>query len=115
MSKWTSKKLYTRLGSFTVLTILLSVVFGSIYYAMHSAKIDDFGIGEEDDKDLFNFWYFSWITQTTVGYGDYSPKSNWGKLLVCLQIFLFWVWVLVFAALVDEKNMMCILNPWDKC
>ncbi len=127
MVKWTSGKFYRRLFWFSLLVIVQSIIFGGIYYGLYEAGIDDFGHtpdpryistnedGSSTDFNKFDFWYFSWITQTTVGYGDNSPRSTWGKIIVCAQIFIFWVTALSFAVLADEASMMCILNPWIKC
>ena len=126
MVKWTSELFYYRLFVFSLLTILFSVIFGSIYYGLYYNKVDDFGYKNDDGSSdwsaldsgvikPFDFWYFSWITQTTVGYGDISPKSNEGRVLACVQIFLFWIVALTFAVLADEKDMSCILVPWKKC
>ena len=30
--------------------------------------------------------YFTLVTLTTVGYGDYHPSTDWGKLFTCIYI-----------------------------
>ena len=44
---------------------------------------------------LFTPLYFSFVTITTLGYGDHSPQTGIGKVLVCLEVttglFLFLV------------------------
>jgi hypothetical protein len=108
MANWKRGLFYERLLWFILFTITLSAVFGGIYYGLYVDGIDDFKI--EDTDDIFNFWYFSWITQTTVGFGDMSPSSKTGKILVCAQVFLFWIGALSFAVLADENNMSDILT-----
>jgi hypothetical protein len=44
----------------------------------------------------FDAIYFSLITSSTVGYGDYYPVSFSGKLLVCSQIIIFFIVVVMF-------------------
>lgn len=44
----------------------------------------------------FDAIYFSLITSSTVGYGDYYPVSFSGKLLVCSQILIFFIVVVMF-------------------
>jgi len=39
--------------------------------------------------------YFSMTTATTVGYGDYSPTTIWGKVFVILFLFIFMSYKLV--------------------
>lgn len=119
MTKWSSKLFYSRLLWFILFTLTISVVFGGIYYSLFLNKIDSFGYDwndiENEKLKTFDFWYFSWVTQTTVGYGDISPKSTFGKFLACSQIFIFWVTALTFAVLADEKDIRCILIPGKKC
>jgi voltage-gated potassium channel Kch len=41
---------------------------------------------------LFEAIYFALITLTTVGYGDFSPVSNLGKIAVCVALLVgFWL------------------------
>ena len=60
-----------------VMLILITLVFGFIY-----SKLDNkhFGFKEKIDP-----YYFSFTTMTTVGYGDYSPKTTKSKLIVMAQ------------------------------
>ncbi|SHG92133.1 potassium channel family protein [Tepidibacter thalassicus] len=39
-------------------------------------------------KDYFQAWYFSIVTFTTVGYGDFIPINFWGKILSSIEMFL---------------------------
>lgn len=39
--------------------------------------------------------YFSMTTATTVGYGDYSPTTIWGKVFVIIFLFIFMSYKLV--------------------
>ncbi|KAG7346352.1 TrkA domain containing protein [Nitzschia inconspicua] len=59
---------------------LLSVVSGLIYTAENSVN--------PDISNYFDALYFSLTTLTTVGFGDVSPVTWQGKLIVCASIVL---------------------------
>lgn len=50
------------------------------------------GIKKEEDETftdkLFNRFYFSIVTGTTLGYGDISPKSKTARIIVIIFLFL---------------------------
>ncbi len=81
---------------FTLLVILL--VSGTLFY--HSVE----GWG------YLNSLYFSVITLTTVGYGDFAPHTDLGKiftmiyLLIGIGVLLGFVNVVTHHALQDSKN-----------
>jgi hypothetical protein len=65
---------------------------------------------ETDFPDVWSFWdffYFSTITQTTVGYGDILPNSTLIRMIVCLQI------VLGYGLLVVILNL-ALTHAWDQ-
>lgn len=64
-----------------IMLILLTLMFGFIYSILDNKH---FGFKETIDP-----YYFSLTTMTTVGYGDYSPKTTKSKLIVMIhQLFL---------------------------
>ena len=62
--------------------IVISLLFGIIYSSLEP--------GHFDFKSMLDPFYFSFTTMSTVGYGDYIPKTNLAKVLVmCQQSLLF--------------------------
>lgn len=62
--------------------IVISLLFGIIYSSLEP--------GHFDFKSVLDPFYFSFTTMSTVGYGDYIPKTNLAKVLVmCQQSLLF--------------------------
>jgi Ion channel len=47
--------------------------------------------------------YFSLITSNSIGYGDYFPVSNFGKILVSLQAMFFLTFVVLFLNFFSNK------------
>lgn len=82
---------------------ITALVFGIVYTILllthaNSFKIDKSKSHTYSNYDyLFNGLYFSFITQTTIGFGDVVPKSYLAKIIVLLQclsvfgIFYFFV------------------------
>jgi voltage-gated potassium channel len=62
--------------------IALSIIFvsaGMIFYAEHN-------IPESHIKTFYDAVYFSIVTLTTVGYGDITPVSGYGRFITILII-----------------------------
>lgn len=71
-----------------------------------------------DFESLENSIWFVWITMTTVGYGDFYPKTIFGRVLTIIisiwGIFIVSMMVVVlsnFLALdMSEKRALLVLN-----
>jgi len=87
----------------TVLTALFIIFFFASFYALADA-VEGKGMGEDGSKSEMAFTeyiYFSVVTFTTLGYGDYSPRRVWyfqiaatmeaflGAFMMALFIFVF--------------------------
>ena len=57
--------------------LLVALVYGILYSMM---RREDFGF-----KGPLDPFYFSFTTMSSVGYGDFSPKTNRAKVLVMTQ------------------------------
>jgi len=67
---------------FRIIYIMLAIVFvssGLIFYAEHE-------INPEKFRTFFDAVYFSVATLTTVGFGDITPLSNYGRAITILII-----------------------------
>lgn len=75
--------------------ILLYVVFSTIYCILKILSDKNTkhwkGIENNGSSEYFNLWYYSLVTQSTVGYGDIYPISIIAKFIAMVHIMLF-VW-----------------------
>lgn len=59
---------------------LITFVFGIMYSLLDRMSSKNFGF-----KSFLDPFYFSFTTMSTVGYGDYSPKTDMAKMLVMVH------------------------------
>ena len=78
--------------------VLLGIAFAGIF-----AAVDDFDHGSffaqmQRPATNVEFLYFSFITMTTVGYGDLSPATDVGRVLVTFEALLGQVFLVTLVA-----------------
>lgn len=88
--------LFSEISKGTAIAIhhLLSVVvFAFLYWILdnyQSGSLSEFQQhfkhSEKKRLGLYDCFYFSLVTQTTIGYGDIVPLTNTAKFLVILQL-----------------------------
>jgi hypothetical protein len=83
----------TRSANRAILLLLLNYVEITFNFSMLYS-----GFRMLNDKAItaIDFFYYSFITSSTIGYGDIVPVTQAGKFLVCCQSFLFLVFVVLF-------------------
>jgi hypothetical protein len=64
--------------------LIITLLYGLIYAAIHRADPTAFGF----ENGVIDPFYFSFTTMSSVGYGDYSPKTNTAKVVVMTQQFV---------------------------
>jgi hypothetical protein len=91
------KKL-TKLAMFITSIIL----FASIYHFgcsedefYSSIKLINNPCGLQPMKNWYDAIYFSTIVQSTLGYGDISPKKNKAKIIVICQVMISFIILLL--------------------
>lgn len=57
----------------------------------------------QEDVGLLDYIYFSFITASTIGYGDYYPTTDHGKALVVFQSVFCAVYVAVMMSIITSK------------
>jgi len=89
-------------------SLFLPVLYGFGMIALFAALYRSIGVTqhfviteEQQKKPWFASFYISAMAQSNA-MGDSTPKTILGRTLFATQVVLGWVWVIVFASLVDS-------------
>ena len=75
--------------------ILLMIAFSILYYKAYSNAKNDAIDVKQKSLSIFDFTWFSTLTQFGITFGDMIPKSISFKLLVLIHVIVFWFIALV--------------------
>ena len=74
----------------TYLSLILSLSLACLLIerpgAIDSTELDHFSIGVSSGNLFIDFFYFSAVTLTTLGYGDVTPISSGARLLISAAV-----------------------------
>jgi hypothetical protein len=88
--------------------VLLGMLYAFLYAAIDALSSGPFFV-QTSHATTPDFLYFSYITQTTVGYGDYTAKGDLGRALAVLEAMLGQLYlVTVIAVLVSRLGTVKI-------
>lgn len=77
-----------RYKRFIIIHLLLLLFFTRLYYLSYKViKDDTFKTDKTETMTFYDFFYFTLITQATIGYGDIVPIHPLTKMINILQIF----------------------------
>jgi len=77
--------------------VLLGIAFAGIYFGINDAEPLGF-FAQPGPKTNVDFLYFSFITQTTVGYGDLTPGTDAGRVIVTFEALIGQVFLVTLVA-----------------
>ena len=85
---------------------LIGVMFTLTNTLLWTFNHDSIGI---DTPEIANFVYYSFITLTTIGYGDIAPQSDFAKLASVFfgiggQLYLTIIMALIIGKFLSKKN-----------
>lgn len=73
----------------------ISLCFAVVYAGLHL-------LGNAP-ASIFDYIYFSVVTSTTIGYGDFHPVNDMGKLIVCIQAVMVVAFIVLFLNFFGSK------------
>lgn len=74
---------------------LIGIFFSLVYFLLFRFDPDAYANVTSPGVDLF---YYSFVTLTTLGYGDIAPASGYAKSLAVLEAFVGQIYLAVFIA-----------------
>ena len=87
------------------LALMLIIFFGSIIFAVEYDPADP-----DHMPDVTTSWWMLLVTMTTVGYGDYSPRTSSGRILISICMLAGLVIIAMPIAIVGNN----FTNAWDR-
>jgi hypothetical protein len=82
--------------------VLLGMMFAFAYAAIDAIGHGNFFV-QTSHATVPNFLYFSFITQTTVGYGDYTAAGNLGRALASLEALIGQLYLVTVVAVLVSR------------
>lgn len=77
--------------------VIFGLMFAFTYMAINFISGNPF-YAQGQTRDPVNFIYASYITLTTVGYGDFTPAQSLGKMLVAIEALIGQVFLVTAVA-----------------
>ena len=116
---------------FLVLVLIyfsINILFGAGYYLLANSnnfktvespveQIDEMNPSEVESRyKIVDYIYFSFITASTIGYGDNYPTAAFGKTLVVFQSVFCSVYIAVMMSIITSKLLWPAKNtiPFPK-
>jgi hypothetical protein len=108
--------IHTILGAICIY-VLLGMLYAFVYEAIGSLGTSNFFV-QTRSPDTADYLYFSFVTLTTVGYGDFTAASHLGRALAVLealfgQIYLVTVVSVLVSHLVRRPDTAAAPNAGD--
>ena len=82
---------------------LIGVIFFFIFALLDVAYPDTISVDMQAPDGIDNTFYFSFVTLTTIGYGDFSPTSALGQRLAILEGLAGQFYIAIIMAILVGK------------
>lgn len=85
------------------LYLLLGLFFGTVFLLINDIGSAPFFAGHTENVRSGDFIYFAFVTQTTVGYGDFVPGTDVGRALASCQAVVGQMYLVTVVAVVISQ------------
>ncbi|MCG8305984.1 MAG: potassium channel family protein [Cytophagales bacterium] len=82
---------------------MIGVIYFFVYGYLDSAYPDTISVDMTKEHGVDDMLYFSFITLTTIGYGDFSPTSPLGQKIAILQGLIGQFYIAIVMAILVGK------------
>jgi Ion channel len=79
--------------------LLIGMFYSFLYAAIQAAGDGDF-FAQVANPERSDFLYFSYITQSTTGYGDFTPAADLGRMLAVTEALFGQIYLVTIVALI---------------
>ena len=83
--------------------LLLGIMYAFLYAAIGAIGSDPFFV-QTHHPGIQIFLYFSFVTQTTVGYGDYTAATDLGRTIATTEALLGQIYLVTIVAVPGEPD-----------
>jgi hypothetical protein len=77
--------------------MLIGIAFASIYGMLQTVGTENF-FAQPPPYERVDFMYFSFVVLTTLGFGDFTPGTSVGKVLVTIEALIGQVFLVTIVA-----------------
>jgi len=89
------KVTFEKLSGAMCLYFLLGYIWAHLYYLIFLLQPGAFGI---ENPDVFNFTYYSFVTLSTLGYGDITPLSSIARAFASMEAIAGQLYIAILVA-----------------
>jgi len=92
------------LGRWGVTVLLFITLFAVVYAALDYLSVGSMLAQYKNQNSLFDYFYFSVVTFTTLGYGDIVPVTIIEKIIVGVEVLLGFTMLGIFINLIKQRS-----------
>ena len=86
-----------------LINLIIISVFTTVYYLFWKQNPTKYFNGLDENSSIWDILYFTTTTQSTIGYGDITPKDVMSRMVVILQQVLIVVGALISLEIIDDQ------------